>query len=196
MKDKSPVVSAEIERAVRGEVTAEQAAEAVMDIIEAYVHEQDRLAELARNADRLAAIGEMVAGVAHELNNPLTGISTFSQLLLEEELTEEQMESVGLIKREADRAVGIIRDLLIFSRKTGPREVDVDLNSILQHSIRLRSHSAKAKRDRSAHAPGSNLACNPRGRSETTAGSFTPPGKCGIRHEELRRQTYDDNEPV
>lgn len=100
--------------------------------------------EQLRQAEKLAALGELVAGVAHELNNPLTGISAFAQLLLEERLSAEQDESVRLIKREADRAVTVIRDLLIFARKTGPRKVAVDLNALLQQTIRLRLYSLRS----------------------------------------------------
>ena len=84
--------------------------------------DERRIAEQLRQSEKLAALGELVAGVAHELNNPLAGISAFAQLLLEEELDDDQRESARLIKREADRAVGVIRDLLLFSRKAGPSD--------------------------------------------------------------------------
>jgi signal transduction histidine kinase len=97
-----------------------------------------------RRTEKLAAIGELVAGVAHELNNPLTGISTFAQLLLEDKLQAEQFESVNLIKREADRAIGVIRDLLLFARKTDGREVPVDINTIVKHTVRLRALASRS----------------------------------------------------
>ncbi len=102
------------------------------------------LADTMHQTEKLAALGELVAGVAHELNNPLTGISTFAQLLLEDQLDDEQRDSVLTIKREADRAVSVIRDLLTFSRKTGPRMVSVDLNAIVHQTLRLRGYSLQS----------------------------------------------------
>jgi two-component system NtrC family sensor kinase len=103
--------------------------------------EAQRVAEAMHQTEKLAALGELVAGVAHELNNPLTGISTFAQLLLDEKLDAEQIESVRTIKRESDRAVAVIRDLLVFARKTGPRSVAVDIAALAQQTLRLRSYA-------------------------------------------------------
>jgi PAS domain S-box-containing protein len=106
--------------------------------------EERRMAEQLRQSEKLAALGELVAGVAHEVNNPLTGISAFAQLLLEDELTGEQKESVTLMKREADRAVSVIRDLLAFARKTGPRSVSVDMNDLIEQTLRLRAYGMRS----------------------------------------------------
>ena len=106
--------------------------------------DERRIAEQLRQSEKLAALGELVAGVAHELNNPLAGISAFAQLLLEEELDADQRESARLIKREADRAVGVIRDLLLFSRKAGPSAAPVDINGLVQLTVRLRAYSLRS----------------------------------------------------
>ncbi|HEX6626744.1 MAG TPA: ATP-binding protein [Gemmatimonadaceae bacterium] len=106
--------------------------------------EERKVSDYLGRTEKLAAIGELVAGVAHELNNPLTGISTFAQLLLEDKLHGEQFESVSLIKREADRAITVIRDLLLFARKTDARDVVVDINTIVKHTIRLRALASRS----------------------------------------------------
>lgn len=102
----------------------------------------DQLKEYAKKkimkSERLAIIGQLSANVAHELNNPLQGIVTYSYLLLEEETcTAEAKENLQKIVVQANRCRDIIRGLLDFSRQKKPDKMLCDVNALLQGCISL-----------------------------------------------------------
>ena len=70
--------------------------------------------------DRLASIGELSSGIAHELNNPLTSVIGFSQLLMEGDVPDNIKEELGIVHSEAQRAAAIVKNLLTFARKHAP----------------------------------------------------------------------------
>jgi PAS domain S-box-containing protein len=91
-------------------------------------------------SSRLASIGELAAGVAHQINNPLTGILGFSQRLLRKSTDGQFNRSLERIHIEAQRAAKIVQNLLTFARRREPKKEYSDLNDILQSALELRAY--------------------------------------------------------
>jgi two-component system NtrC family sensor kinase len=90
--------------------------------------------------DRLASVGELASGIAHEINNPLTSIIGFSELLLGRDVPDDIKEDLSIINREAHRTAGVVRNLLTFARKHTPAKQPVSLNSIIEKTMELRAY--------------------------------------------------------
>jgi PAS domain S-box-containing protein len=108
------------------------------------VTEVKRLEEQLIQAEKLAAMGQMLAGVAHELNNPLTAILGVSELLRDrqgvDDSTKRQLE---MTHRQARRAARIVQNLLEFSRPASPQKKAIDINSIIDRTLQLHEHSLR-----------------------------------------------------
>ncbi len=96
-----------------------------------------KLQEEVRRADRLATMGTLASGLAHEIKNPLGGIRGAAQLLQRENLSEESQEYLQIIVKESDRVNRLITELLTLAKPTALKTEEVNLNEILDATIAL-----------------------------------------------------------
>jgi signal transduction histidine kinase len=110
------------------------------------LEERMRFEEQLMEREKLSTLGLLVSGVAHDLNNPLGGISGYAQLLLEEESQPTRLEALRQIMSEVQRCNRIVGELLSFSRRRPVEHTDVDVEAVLQSTLALR--------DRQIHSSG------------------------------------------
>jgi len=107
------------------------------------ITEQKRQRGQQMMIDRLASIGELAAGTAHELNNPLTSIIGFSQLLMEKDIPDDIREDLNFIYNEAQRTADVVKNLLTFAQKHTPTKQLNQINDIIENVLKLRAHEQK-----------------------------------------------------
>ena len=103
--------------------------------------EKRELERKAQVTDRLASVGEMASGVAHEINNPLTSVVGFSELLMGKDLPEDVKEEVEIIHGGAKRVADIVKRLLSFARQQKPVRSRTDINEIVENTLTLRKYA-------------------------------------------------------
>ena len=102
---------------------------------------QDRLLQ----SEKMSSVGQLVSGVAHELNNPLTGIMGFAQLLLLRELEDTARQQVETIYAEAERASKIVSNLLTFARRRKSQQEPANLNTLIERVLELLNYDLRVR---------------------------------------------------
>ncbi len=101
---------------------------------------EKKLEQQIIQSERLAAMGQMIGGFAHELNNPLTSILGMAELLQESEVSEAARKQVLILHKEARRAAEIVQNLQYFARPPAPGRSQVNLNELVQRTVQMQAY--------------------------------------------------------
>ncbi len=108
-------------------------------------------------SERLAAMGQMIGGFAHELNNPLTSILGMAELLQEGETSEGARKQLAVLHKEARRAAEIVQNLQYFARPPAPGRSQVDLNEIVQRTVQMQAYPLRKSNINVDYLPERNM---------------------------------------
>jgi signal transduction histidine kinase len=138
----------------------DKSVEKILLVARELTSDEMRKADSIRTA-QMAAIGELAAGVAHEVNNPITGIINFAQLLLDDsEKDSLQAELLDRIVKEGERIALIIKNLLSFARESDKANEPVQIEEVMQNSLALVQHQFKKDGIQIIKNKGSDAPCH------------------------------------
>jgi PAS domain S-box-containing protein len=120
--------------------------------------ERKQMEQKAQLASRLASVGELASGVAHEINNPLTGVIGYAHLLLDrKDIPQDIRHDLEIINEGAQRVAAIIRKLLTFARQQKPEQKFANINEIIGTTLDLRAYELASNNIRVAFQPARDL---------------------------------------
>lgn len=105
--------------------------------------QERQIQEQSALSSRLASVGRLASGVAHEINNPLTAVIGCSQMLMEREIPEDMKQDLEVINESAQQVAKIVKNLLTFGRHTKPGKEYVDINALVTKVLDLRTYEMK-----------------------------------------------------
>jgi PAS domain S-box-containing protein len=107
------------------------------------ITERKKMEEQLIMQDRLASIGQLTSGLAHELNNPLTSVISFSSLLAARNLPDDVKQDIRIINEEARRTANIVKNLLTFAQKQPQEKAPININDNIKKVLELRDYEQK-----------------------------------------------------
>ncbi|MDA8132095.1 MAG: ATP-binding protein [Elusimicrobia bacterium] len=147
MRSRSVMIAATRRSEKELQTLAENERNRAAELEKAYL-ELRGLREQLTQSEKLSLLGQVVSGVAHEINNPLSGIMGFSELLLKEQLVREQprmREDVASILHEAKRCQAVVKGLTGFARKRKPEKSLLSVNAVLEQSLKFEASLLKTR---------------------------------------------------
>ena len=141
-------LSARVQRMARSEIGQLQSTfnQMVGSLSQREARQREESEAKLLHSERQASVGRLAAGVAHEINNPLTGTLTFTHLLLRrKDLPEDAQRDLEVIARSTERVRDIVRGLLDFSRQTQLKPEPLDINALIKHTLSLVENQALLK---------------------------------------------------